>query len=312
VSTSPSTTFLVHADRTLVANFVPAGTGRAITTSSLPASGGSTSGDGAYAPGSSATVMATPNPGYKFSKWLENGEIVSTAANYTFTVTGGRALVAKFKPVFAVTVTADPEAGGEVEADPVYEFGELAVLKAKPNAGYCFVNWTQNGIQVSTEARFSFTVTGNRSLVGHFAVGNMVRATAEPASGGTTTGTGVYASGASVTVEASASLGYVFVNWTENGNPVSTSPTYTFSCDTNHALVANFTAQPGLSMSVNGAGAITLSWPAGASGWVLQETTNLASPGWTDSTRPVTVVGAVKQVVIPAPSGNSFFRLILH
>ena len=59
VSTSPSYTFLAHADRTLVANFVAVGAAKAITTSSQPANGGTTSGDGAYALGSSATVIAT-------------------------------------------------------------------------------------------------------------------------------------------------------------------------------------------------------------------------------------------------------------
>ena len=49
VSSSPSYTFSAEANRTLVANFVSAGGDVIITTSSLPANGGSTCGDGAYA-----------------------------------------------------------------------------------------------------------------------------------------------------------------------------------------------------------------------------------------------------------------------
>ncbi|MEQ1851156.1 MAG: hypothetical protein ABMA01_06140, partial [Chthoniobacteraceae bacterium] len=49
VSTSPSYTFAAQADRTLVANFVPLNGAVSITTSSLPSTGGSTGGDGAYA-----------------------------------------------------------------------------------------------------------------------------------------------------------------------------------------------------------------------------------------------------------------------
>jgi len=310
VSVSPSLTFVVHSDRTLVANFAPVGTGRTISTASLPASGGSTSGDGAYAPGASATVMATPNAGYKFSKWLENDVVVSTARNYTFTVAGDRTLVAKFKPVYAINVTADPANGGEVEADPAYEFGEMAVLKAKPNDGYCFVNWTQNGIPVSSEATFSFTVTGSRDLVGHFAFGNLVRASAEPVNAGTASGAGVYNQGATVTLAAEANTGYVFVNWTENGSEVSASPTYSFVCGASRTLVANFIAQPALHTVISPSGEVTISWPAGASGWVLQESSNLSGAGWADSSRVVTIVGAEKQVVIAPSMGNSFFRLI--
>lgn len=162
VSSSPSYTFLVAADRTLVANFVSVGAAKPVTTSSQPSNGGSTSGDGAYALSSSATVSATPNAGYKFSKWLTNGVTASTTSNYTFTVTRDLALVAKFKPVYSMVVSAVPVNGGDVEADLFYEYGELARLKAIPFAGYCFVNWTQNGLPVSTETNFSFNVTGNR------------------------------------------------------------------------------------------------------------------------------------------------------
>jgi hypothetical protein len=309
VSVSPNLTLLVHSDRNLVANFTPVGIGRTISTTSLPASGGSTSGDGAYAPGATATVTATPNPGYKFSKWLENGVVVSTARDYTFTVTSDRTLMAKFKPVYAINVTADPPDGGEVEADPVYEFGELAVLKAKPNNGYCFVDWTQNGIPLSSEATFSFTVTGNRDLVGHFAFGNLVRASAEPANGGTASGAGVYNQGALVTLIAEANAGYVFVNWTENGNQVSISSAYSFTCGTNQTLVANFIAQPALHTFISLTGEPTLSWPAGASGWILQECSNLSPADWADSSRVITVIDGQKQVVIAPSPGNAFFRL---
>jgi len=80
VSTSPSYTFLAQADRALVVNFVAVGAACAISTSSLPGHGGATTGDGAYALGSSATVSATAGPGYKFSKWLENGAVASLRA----------------------------------------------------------------------------------------------------------------------------------------------------------------------------------------------------------------------------------------
>jgi uncharacterized repeat protein (TIGR02543 family) len=152
VSSSPSYTFTAQADRALVANFASAGGNVTIATTSLPAHGGSTLGDGAYASGANATVIAIPNTGYKFSKWQINGVTVSTSRTNTFTATTNCVLAAKFKPVYSVEVSADPPTGGEVEADPVYEVGELARLKAKPQPGWCFVNWTQNGLPVSADA----------------------------------------------------------------------------------------------------------------------------------------------------------------
>ncbi|MBE0543213.1 MAG: hypothetical protein IH623_17860 [Verrucomicrobia bacterium] len=242
VSLSPGYNFIVRSNRTLTANFIDAGDGRTIATVAQPASGGATSGDGAYAIGASATVVGVPSAGYKFSKWLENGILVSSAATYTFTVSSNRTLTAKFKPVYSVVVSAEPENGGEVEADLFYEPGELAKLKAKPKTGWCFVNWTQNGVPVSTDPNFQFNVTGNRTLVGHFAQGNRIDASVYLGIGGTVSGGGVYQSGASVTVVANANSGYAFTSWTEFGEQVSTNDSYTFTCATNRVLLANFVA----------------------------------------------------------------------
>lgn len=310
VSTSPGYTFLAQSNRTLTANFVPAGDGRTISTVATPASGGSTGGDGAYALGVNATVVGIPQPGYKFSKWLENDVVVSTSASYTFTVTANRSLTAKFKPVYSVAVSAEPANGGEVEADPVYEVGELAKLKAKPKTGWCFVNWTQNGVPVSTDPNFQFNVTGNRTLVGHFAQGNRIDAGVYLGIGGTVSGAGVYQAGASVTVVANAHPGYTFLNWTENSAPLSANATYTFISTTNRTLLANFIAQPAVKIDVASPDALIISWPAGADGWGLQERSDLSAGDWADSTRTVEIVGNRKQVTVLTPTGTGFFRLV--
>jgi hypothetical protein len=243
VSSSPTYSFTAQADRTLVAHFVSAGGNVIITTASQPVDGGATFGDGAYAPGTLATVIAIPNAGYKFSKWLVNSVSVSTSRTNVFTVTTNRVMVAKFKPVYSVTVSADPPNGGAVEADSSqYEPGESARMMAMPEPGWCFVNWTQNGLPVSSDPNFQFTVTANRTLVGHFAYGRRIDASVYLGLGGTVSGGGVYQPGNAVMLVAFANPGYSFVNWTENNVPVCTNDTYTFICDTNRTLFANFTA----------------------------------------------------------------------
>ena len=67
-----------------------------ITATASPANGGTVSGGGTYQQGQSCTVTATANSGYTFANWTENGTSVSTDANYTFTVSGDRTLVANF------------------------------------------------------------------------------------------------------------------------------------------------------------------------------------------------------------------------
>ena len=99
---------------------------------------------------------------------------------------------------------------------------------------------------LSTGASYTFLVSGNRSLVANFrAIQNTVTisTSANPANGGTTSGGGQVAVGATVTLTAAPSTGYVFTNWTESGNVVSTSATYTFVASATRALVANFALQ---------------------------------------------------------------------
>jgi hypothetical protein len=67
---------------------------------------------------------------------------------------------------------------------------------------------------------------------------------ASPSAGGTTSGDGTYASGASVTAKATPTSGYTFTNWTENGSIVSYLASYSFALKSNRTLVANFTTNP--------------------------------------------------------------------
>ena len=61
-----------------------------------------------------------------------------------------------------------------------------------------------------------------------------------PSEGGTVMGDGIHGFGALVTLTATASEGYAFVNWIENGEVVSTDPTYLFTVTGDRKLVANF------------------------------------------------------------------------
>lgn len=67
-----------------------------VTVSSNPPEGGVVAGGGTYSYGETATLSATSNTGFVFDNWTENGTQVSTNANYTFTVTNNRTLVANF------------------------------------------------------------------------------------------------------------------------------------------------------------------------------------------------------------------------
>lgn len=169
VSNSAEYTFTVDGDHTLVANF--SANSYLVKATPSPTSGGDTSGSGSYTYGQSCTVHATANTDYTFSKWTENGSQVSTSANYTFTVTGDRDLVAVFiHNGYTVNVSADPTSGGTVTGGGTFSQGDNCTVEATHNEGYIFTNWTENGTVVSTNANYSFTVTGNRTLVANFSL----------------------------------------------------------------------------------------------------------------------------------------------
>jgi hypothetical protein len=144
-----------------------------VSTSSSPTAGGNTSGGGTFASGTSVTVTATPNVGYVFTKWTENGNQVSTNASYTFTLSANRNLVANFSQNatnFVVSTSSNPTAGGSTSGGGTFASGTSVTVTATPYVGYTFTKWTENENQVSTNASYTFPVNQNRSLVANFSI----------------------------------------------------------------------------------------------------------------------------------------------
>ena len=402
----------------------------AITVSANPTNGGTVTGAGTYDPGATVTLTATANEGYTFANWTKNGVVMSTNANYSFTVTTAAAYVANFTlNSYTVTATANPAEGGSVSfgrtrEDIVYDFedgwqnwtafkgttgtsshnwmhnteyvaydsngnqivpechnsstgmmlsesyisastsggsgtavtpdnylvspqfrlggsftfyvasrmsnypaekfsvlvsesgnnsasyfthteltvtlsdntwheytidlsgysgmgyvairhydcndqhllyiddvtivegqdpstgngnfnyGETCVVTATPNTDYHFVNWTENGTAVSSDATYTFTVTADRDLVANFSetlpTYYTINVMANPAEGGIVSGADSYVEGSTATLTATANEGYNFVNWTKNGTQVSTNAIYTFTVTEAGTYVANF------------------------------------------------------------------------
>jgi hypothetical protein len=71
-------------------------------------------------------------------------------------------------PIYTIEVLADPGDYGEVIGGGSYERGQQCTVTALVYEGYSFVNWTENGEVVSLEDSYTFTVTGDRSLIANF------------------------------------------------------------------------------------------------------------------------------------------------
>lgn len=142
---------------------------------------------------------------------------------------------------YQVATNAIPANGGNTNGAGSYAAGTSATITATANTGWVFLNWTENGQIVSTIPNYQFVVNGNHSLIANFSQ-NAYTITASPNinNGGTITGAGTYLSGLTATLQATPSTTWQFLNWTESGIIISTSPSYSFPVTADRTIVANF------------------------------------------------------------------------
>jgi hypothetical protein len=218
-----------------------------VDTTVVPAGSGTTLGDGAYGIGEVATVVAAPEPGFLFANWTDNGVVVSDLPAYELPVDVNHSLVANFtetNPLYTIATVAVPVLGGSTGGDGDYPEGTEVTVTATANPDYDFVNWTENGTQVSPSPSYTFTATTSRVLTAHFNPSGGPLKTlvleSDPPEGGSTMGAGTYAEGTDVTVTATPNPGYLFKRWVEGSSKVSESATYTFTLDQSTTLTARF------------------------------------------------------------------------
>lgn len=72
--------------------------------------------------------------------------------------------------LFTINTSSNPSDGGITSGGGAYLAGAQASVSATPNIGWNFVNWTESGNALSTNASYSFAVNANRILVANFAV----------------------------------------------------------------------------------------------------------------------------------------------
>lgn len=70
--------------------------------------------------------------------------------------------------LFDVAAEVNPIDGGSIIGTGQFGFNETCTLTAMAGGGYEFVNWTEDGVIVSTDPTYSFYVARNRNLVANF------------------------------------------------------------------------------------------------------------------------------------------------
>jgi len=139
-----------------------------IAASASPVGAGNVGGAGDYPSNSICTLTASPNAGWGFRNWTQNGTQVSSSAAYNFTVRSNRTLVANFVPAYTVTTSVAPTYGGSASGGGIFNSNATITMRAVAASGFQFVNWTDSGTPVSTATNYSFTITGNHALTANF------------------------------------------------------------------------------------------------------------------------------------------------
>lgn len=189
--------------------------------------------------GSTIKIEAKPNKGYQFVNWTANGEEVSTENPFEPVITQDSTFKAIFEKMsYNVSIAVKGE--GKVSAytikddeeteilsdgtDNIIDFGDTIKLKVTevPESSI-FVGWELNNQIVSKETEYVTTISNNSLYTAKFEKkAYYIKISA--GEGGTIKGNDhprvIY--GETLTLTASANDGYVFVNWTVNGEIVST------------------------------------------------------------------------------------------
>ena len=71
----------------------------------------------------------------------------------------------RFGHIYVISASIDPAEGGIIEGAGTFAYGSEITLKVVLNDSYTFLYWTENGLIVSYDQNYAFTVTNNRTLV---------------------------------------------------------------------------------------------------------------------------------------------------
>jgi len=73
----------------------------------------------------------------------------------------------------SVTATSQPVNAGTIKGTGEYCYGDSISLTAIPESGYTFYYWSEDSVEVSKDANYSFLLNDNRNLVANFQLNNI-------------------------------------------------------------------------------------------------------------------------------------------
>lgn len=179
-------------------------------------------------------LTATPGEAEK-----RTGSDLGSANPLAFTITGDHLITARFvKKQFTLTAaTSGPGSITRAPDKPTYEYNEVVMLTAVPEAGALFTGW---GGDASGKANpIQVTMSGNKSVTASFAPGYTV-VTAVNGEGALALDPPgpTYVAGTAITATAAPAPGWVFDGW--SGDATGKTNPLPLTVNRNLSLTANF------------------------------------------------------------------------
>lgn len=169
---------------------------------------------------------------------------------------------------YTLTLSMTPSGAGSFNINTVtsYTAGTNVTLRAYSNTGFSFVAWEENGEVISTSSTFTYTMPARYSNITaryQYSPSNpsepsepvmpekpeysTLTLVCNPASSGSfnISSGNSYQVGTSVSLRANSNSNFYFVNWTEDGEIISTSSQFNYVVKSgNPTVVANFKYNP--------------------------------------------------------------------
>lgn len=193
-------------------------------------------------PNSSVTINYIATDSYEITAWNIVGVSASTnRTSASFTMPHGDVTVSPTESAIVedAVITFYKDGQGAVQIGttvtsqaPITLYNAILQSGASytPPEGYVMNGWGLIGETTALDISYEFMVPGTYNLYPIISLATyVITASAYPNEGGTTSGSGTYSHGDTVTLTAVPSAGYAFVNWSLNGTQVSTSAAYTFT-----------------------------------------------------------------------------------
>lgn len=221
------------------------------TVTLLVEGSGTVTGAGSYLVGSQVVITANAASGSEFLGWYDsNNNRVTASYTYQFTLASNTTLTAKFQAVgsIIIQVASNNNSLGTVSGGGSYSAGQSVTVHATPTPGNRFVNWTEGGNVVSTNADYNFTASQNRDLTANFeAAGSTVTITLEKKpdlEAIEVQGAGEYAVGSQVNISTRCSdPTFRFIAWKDGDQIVTTSQEYSLTAQRNTNFMAIWSSE---------------------------------------------------------------------